>query len=254
MVTMRDGTEVGDSRLGRLIQFDERSRAYRVMDKIAVKVPRSYTWRQDVPVVNQGNIGACVAFGTGNEVLGRPAPLAWPELLTQNFLLTAYCAAQRIDPWAGTDEVCHLYGGRESPYYGGTAGLAGLKVFRNLGFFKEFRWAFGVEEGVIGVGRNGPAMCGTWWRADMNRPDSSGLIHYSGEYQGGHWYVISRVDVSGVLSWLDGKVRLRNSWGPSWGVQGEVDISIRDWGKALEEQGECAFAQHRTFKPRGLVV
>lgn len=253
MVTMRDGTEVEDVRLGRLPLFDPRSRDYPVMAAVKVKEPRSYTWSQQPPVVDQGPIGACVAFGTGNEALGRPGPLAWPTRLTREFLLDAYCAAQRIDPWPGTDEVCRTYGGNESPFYGGTAGLAGLKVFRDLGFFAEFRWAFGVEEAVIGVGRNGPAMCGTWWRADMGRPDSAGRVAYSGEYQGGHWYVICGVDVSGVDSWLDGQVRLRNSWGPGWGDDGEATLSVRDWGRALEEQGECAFAQRRTWKPAGLV-
>lgn len=251
---MRDGTEVDDPRLGRLELFDEASKGYGVMETIKVPVPRSYTWRlpEGVSVTDQGRIGACVAFGTGNEARGRPAPLAHPERLTTEFLLAAYCMAQRIDPWAGTDEVCRLHGGAEAPHYGGTAGLAGLKVFRNLGFFREFRWAFGVHQGVIGVGRNGPAMVGTHWRSAMSRPDSSGTIRYEGEYLGGHWYVICGVDVSGVSSWLDGKVRIRNSWGPDWGERGEASMSIRDWGRALEERGECAFAQRRTWKPKGL--
>lgn len=255
MVRMKDGTEVEDPRLGRLQEFDERSRNYPIMAAVSAPKPRSYTWRYDGSPVDQGNVGACVSYSIlGSASLARPAALPFDlsSKLNRAYMLSGYCDMQRIDPWAGVDEVCDAFGGIESPTYGGTSVLAGLKVAVERGHFKEYRWAFGIEQGAIGVGRNGPAILGTWWRGDMSRPDSSGLIRYSGSYEGGHAYLWAKVDISGVKNWLDGEAMILNSWGP-WGLNGWARIPLRDVAQSLDEQGECAFALKRKVRPRALV-
>lgn len=256
MATMKDGTEVEDVRLGRLQEFDERSRAYPVRAMIDVPEPRSYTWRQQRPVLDQGRVGACVTYGLGNEALTYPGEVALAEEyaanLSHDFLLRAYCQAQLIDPWPGTDNASVCGGIAEEPTYGGTSVLAGLKVFQRLGFFKEYRWAFGLEDAILGLGRNGPAVVGSWWYTGMFHPDSDGFITPTGSRAGGHLWMASAVDVSGVETWLDGEVEVRNSWGAGWGNNGHARLRIRDFGKLLEEWGECAFVQQRTWKPHGL--
>lgn len=257
MVKMKDGSDVQDERLGRLPEFDERSRAYPVRALVDAPEPRSYTWRQQAPPLDQGPVGACVAFGLGNEALSYPGEVALaPEMverLDREFLLRAYCQAQLIDPWPGTDNTAVCGPVAQEPTYGGTSVLAGLKVFQRLGFFKEYRWAFGLEDAVLGLGRNGPALIGSWWWTGMFRPDSDGFIAPTGSRAGGHLWMASGVDVTGVESWLDGEVRVRNSWGESWAQNGEARLRIRDLGKLLEERGECAFVQQRTWRPDGLL-
>lgn len=256
MFSMKDGTEADDPRLGRLREFDERSRNFPIRAVLEEPQFRSYTWRQQAPPLNQGDVGACVAYSLGNEALSYPGEVALaPEFaarLTDAFLLRAYCEAQRIDPWSGTDTrtVCGTLA--ESPAYGGTSELAGLKVFQRMGFYKEYRWAFSLEDAVLGLGFNGPALVGSWWWSDMFRPNAEGFVKPTGSRAGGHMYMLSAVDVSGSASWLDGKVRVRNSWGPGWGDGGEADLAIRDLGKLLDEEGECAFVLHRTWKPHAL--
>lgn len=247
MVRLKDGTEPDDARLGRLVDFDVRSRSWPVSAVLPTRVPRSYTWRMG-RALHQGDTSSCVSFMLGGQAVGRPAPLDRPERLSWSWLMARYCDMQAIDRWPGADRAC----GGAGPWYGGTSVLAGLKVFRGAGFFREFRWAFGVEDAVLGVGRNGPGLVGTWWRSGMSWPDSAGRIWWGGDWQGGHAYVVSAVDVSGVRSWLDGEVEVTNSWGPGWGREGRAWLKIRDFGAALEAQGECAFAQRRTWRPAGL--
>ena len=56
----------------RLVQFDERSRAFPIRALIdADAKPRSYTWQ--CPVwLDQGTEGACVGFGVSHEAAARP--------------------------------------------------------------------------------------------------------------------------------------------------------------------------------------
>lgn len=260
---MKDGTESGDSRLGRLREFDHQNYDYPIMAKVKEPrpEPRSYTWRGRHAPLDQGSVGACVVYGAGNEALAYPGEVAlaqeYAKRLTDEFLLRAYCMAQRRDPWPGTDErsVCGELT-ESGSNYGGTSTLAGLKVFRDLGFFTEFRWAFNVWEAIIGLGRNGPALVGSWWHEGMYEPDAEGFVEPTGQAVGGHLWMVSEVNVTGVEDWRDGYVTIRNSWG-YWGgragcAPGEAKLRIRDFEKLLEDDGECAFVQNRTWKPHGL--
>lgn len=202
-----------------------------------------------MPSLDQGPVGACVAYSIGNAALARPAPLKEPQRLDRQFLLNVYCSAQRSDPWSGTDAptICeHL---AQSPYYGGTSVLAGIKQYQQRGFFKEYRWAFSLDEAIVGIGRNGPAIVGTYWYSGLSNPSPDGRISVSGSRVGGHAYLICGVDITGHDNWLDGDVRVRNSWGTGWGDNGEATMSIRDLGRLLDEDGECVFFQERSTRP-----
>lgn len=210
--------------------------------------PRSYTWSTNTFALDQGNVGACVSYSMGNAALARPAPLKEPHRLDHRFLLDVYCSAQRNDPWAGTDAPTFCQHLAQSPYSGGTSVLAGIKQYQQRGFFEEYRWAFSLDEAIVGIGRNGPAIVGTYWYSGMFDA-SSGRVRVSGTPSGGHAYLICGVDVSGHSNWLDGDVRIRNSWGTGWGERGEASMSIRDLGRLLDEDGECAFFQKRSTSP-----
>ena len=212
--------------------------------------PRSYTWSTETPALDQGNVGACVSYSIGNASLARPAPLKEPHRLNHEFLLNVYCSAQRNDPWEGTDSPTFCEHLAQSPYYGGTSVLAGVKQYQQRGFFEEYRWAFSLDEAIVGIGRNGPAIVGTNWYSDMFTPRGPAAhISVGGSLSGGHAYLISGVNVSGHANWLDGDVKIRNSWGTGWGINGEAKMSIRDLGRLLDEDGECVFFQERSTEP-----
>jgi len=228
MPTLADGTEVSDSRLGRLKHFDERSRAFPVRAVIEEKKLRSFTWRC-LPNFDQGREGACVAFGIGHELAARPSEV---EGINYDGLIAIYHEAQRTDPWEGGS-----YPGA-SPRYDGTSVLAGVKVVQKQGYFSEYRWAFTFRDLQLGIGRNGPCVIGVDWRTGMFDTDSNGFIHATGQVEGGHCTLLRGVNIK--EKYFLG----RNSWGAGWGQGGDFKISFADMEK-LMSGGEFVFFQKR---------
>lgn len=236
MITLKDGSRVEDPRLGRIPSQDAKSRSFPIRALSASNAkPRSYTWRCN-EWFDQGREGACVGFAIGHELAARPAEIRGLnyDILVKDF----YWEAQKIDEWDGGS-----YPGA-SPQYAGTSVLAGLKVGKRLGYFEEYRWAFGIDDLIMGLGRNGPAVLGIPWFQSMYSPDSEGFIKPGGQLAGGHAILARAVNVNTEV------ITLRNSWGKEWGQNGDCYITFRDMEKMLtEEEGEAAFALQRKRKP-----
>ena len=245
---LRDGTEVNDPRLNCLISFDEKSRNYPIRTAAAPLILRSYTWAIPVLwVIDQYREGACVGLGITNELQCRPAPVNFADKThAEEFgRIVIYYGAQRDDEFEGG-----AYPGA-SPVMHGTSVLAGMKVAHRLGYFREFRWAFGLQDLVHGLGRNGPAVLGINWHRDMYTP-RNGWIYPTGSVVGRHAILARAVK----LFWLDERapkewdnvdltasyVILRNSWGPGWGERGDARITLINLDRLLIAQGEAVFA------------
>lgn len=255
MVTLKDGSEVEDVRLDRLLEFDERSRDYPIMATVGERLPRSYTWRikQDY-LIDQYREGACVGLAVTNELQARPAEVdLGSKSAAEEFGRSAiYYEAQKIDPWEGG-----AYPGA-SPRYEGTSVLAGVKIAQKMGYFKEYRWGFGLRDLVLGVGYHGPAIVGMWWYDTNYNPDERGYIYPRGNRVGGHAILVRAVriellDDNKGPTWdnidLDRSYfTIRNSWGV-WGYKdsGDCFVSLRDMGTWLSQRGEAVFALKRTI-------
>lgn len=225
-----DGSVVRDIKLDRIRRFDDRSRNYPIRQMVGHKKPRSYTWRC-YETLDQGNDGACVGFGVTHELIARPAEV---QGLNRKYAKEQiYWEAQKIDPWEGGS-----YPGAR-PFYEGSSVLAGVKVAKKLGWIEEYRWAFGLEDLMLGVGYNGPALIGVSWYANMMKPDSNNFIHPTGMDYGGHCLLVNAINVK------KGYFTLHNSWGSSWGDNGEAYITFRDMGILLDNYGEAVFFLHR---------
>lgn len=244
MAHLRDGTEVDDPRLDRLVDFDERSRQFPVRALIAEDKPaRSYTWNfapRDRAPLDQGPDGACVGFAWTHELQAKPAVLG--GLGKQFAYESVYLEAQKIDPWEGGE-----YPGA-SPRYSGTSVLAGAKVLHRKGYLDEYRWAFGRDDLVMAVGHQGPAIVGTNWYSGMSTPDEDDYARPTGSVLGGHAYLCLSVDFD------DGFFRCVNSWGPNWGgiddwvnwrdttinrLPGWFKIAFEDMDTLLADRGEA---------------
>jgi hypothetical protein len=233
-IRLKDGTRTRDPRLDRLIEFDEASRQFPIRALVARKRPRSMTWKLDIRL-DQGKEGACVGFGITHELAAAPSPV--PGLTAQYAREKIYWEAQKIDGQPGG-----AYPGAV-PVYEGTSVLAGLKTAQKLGWMDSYRWAFGIDDLILGVGHNGPAVLGIPWYQGMMTPDSKGVIRPTGKLSGGHCILTRGVDV------LHERFRLPNSWGRPWGIDGECFISFSDMDRLLHDDGEAAFFVGRHVKP-----
>ena len=233
MIPLKDGTETSDPRLNRLVQFDEKSRQYPVMATLGGLKPRSYTWAGG-PVLDQGPDGACVGFAMTHELAARPAVVKGrgPSFAKEK----VYWEAQKIDAWPGGS-----YPGA-SPRYEGTSVLAGIKMMQKMGYIKEYRWAFGLDDLVMAVGYKGPAVLGIPWYEGMYTPGHCGYIHIGGKMVGGHAILCRGVSVKNRT------FLLQNSWGPNWGKNGTALISWEDMDRLLHERGEAVIPTIRTKK------
>lgn len=224
-IQLKGGESTNDRRLDRVKQFDERSRAYPIRAALPSTKPRSYTWSCNV-FLDQGQEGACVGFSLAHELNARPVVVHVDADYARNQI---YREARKIDEWPGED-------------YEGTSVLAGAKILHNLGYFTEYRWAFGLDDLILAVGRHGPAVLGVNWYEGQFDPDPNGFIHVGGELAGGHAILCNGVNLKGRY------FTLHNSWGQDWGNNGECKISFEDIDRLLHEQGEVCVPVMRSKK------
>lgn len=218
-------------------RYDERSRNYSAVAGIEGRPLKSHHWHCDT-VLDQGKEGACVGFGWSAELVCKPKIV--PDI-HNDFAFNLYNRAKQLDDWTGED-------------YSGTSVLAGAKAVQehvNLNgepLVGEYRWAFGTEDVLRVIGHRGPVVLGVTWYDNMYEPDENNYIHAAGEVVGGHCILANGVhlvpldDSQPVLS-LDNvdldksRIVLHNSWGASWGNNGEARLTVRDLTALLDEQG-----------------
>lgn len=204
-----------DRVLDRLQEFDERSKGYPIRSTVADRVPRSYTWGCHAHH-DQGREGACVGFAWAHELTARPVV----EPTTEADALRLYRRAQMLDPWPGEA-------------YDGTSVLAGAKAVMERGGLISYRWAFSLEDLILAVGFNGPAVLGVNWYSGMWDVDTYGYLRVTGSVVGGHAILCRGVSVK-TESFL-----LHNSWGVGWGRNGTARITFDDMRRLLREDGEA---------------
>lgn len=221
-IILKDGTVTQDPRLDRIVEFDERSREYPIRTLVAGLAPRSNGY----PLTkwfNQGYEGACVGFSFAHEIAAEPQAAAWAD---ENFARRLYWKAQQLDQWPGG-----AYAGAD-PFYEGTSVISAAKHLKNSTLYKEYRWAFNLNDVVLALGYEGPGVLGCNWYEGMMNPDTNGFIKPTGAVVGGHAILIRGVDVDRKI------VRLTNSWGKNWGKSGDCFMTFADLETVLKDSGE----------------
>jgi len=205
-----------DPRLDRVPRFDDKSRQYPIRT-VAPARPRSYTWSLDA-VLDQGREGACTGFATVHEALARPCRV--PGLSTAD-ALAVYGRAKELDDFPPGTE--------------GSSVLAAVTAGCERGWYAEFRWAFGLDDLLVGLGK-GPAILGVNWYDSAYTPVEEGgdpYVRLAGPIAGGHAILARGLDVRRE------RVLLHNSWGKGWGRKGTAWISYADLDRLLREDGEA---------------
>jgi hypothetical protein len=208
-----------DGRLGRKLQLDARSLPYMVA-AADPRTLRSVHWPRLAPILDQGDLGACVGFAmTG--ALGSMPLAAFEQIAdavsagASDFARGLYSEATAIDPWEGA----------WPPEDTGTDGLSAAKVLKRRGLISSYRHATSLPALVTAL-QDGPVAMGMPWMNAFFEPSGAGaFVDLDPEWMdsglaGGHEVLITGVDLS-PSGQLSGAVfTVANSWSAGWGDHG----------------------------------
>lgn len=208
--------------LGRLVQHDERSRAYAF-----TATPRrltSVTHQSHIAVLDQGDLGSC----TGNATVGALGcdPYFPTETVTldETLAVKVYSLATTLDDYAGT----------YPPTDSGSSGLAAAKAAKQLGLISGYQHAFNVSAALAAL-QTGPLITGIDWYESFFTPSTKGLvgIQTGDKVAGGHEIAVTGYDDANQLVWFT------NSWSNTWGVKGRFCMTVATWSQLLSQDGDA---------------
>lgn len=227
------GTLMSDEEfLGRIEVIDERDKNYPLSNVLGEPqmgqtpdIPKRMWWDEGW-WGNQGSNPHCVAYG-------------WMHYLEDGPVIQDAVDENRSQPFYTPNDfynLCQIHDQWEGENYDGTSVRAGAKILKHVGVIKSYNWAENIDDVIKALKYIGPMVVGTRWYANMSKPNASGLIKPSGGAQGGHCYLLNGIDEE------LGLIRIKNSWGRSWGVDGRAYITIDDFEDLLNDGGEACIA------------
>jgi hypothetical protein len=248
-VTERDGRTF-DHRA----RFDPRSLNFRAAPRQTTMPATGRVWRHGA-VLDQGQEGACVGFGSAGAVAADPLHRSG---VTDTYARNWYKAAQRLDDWPGEA-------------YEGTSVLAGCLEGRRRKMWTGFRWAKHPAELAAGINddRLGPAIVGVQWSPDLYDVPASGLLDAGVKLDSdlGHCVLLfgyapawpdctpalrAELDAIGLARAAQ-KLQapgypLLNSWGPGWGDGGVALAPVQLVQRWVDARGEFGLPEGRSAK------
>lgn len=228
LLQLRDGSTTSDPRLGRLKQFDERSRSF----AYGIVAGQPYGTRVWLPLaaLDQLAEGTCVGHGFCHEANSTPLVPTKPR--THRDAVDWFDAAAAIDEFPGVNRS------------NGTSVLAGAKIGVKFGFFTGYRWAFTLDEVKAALFNEGPVVMGTDWLSGMYNTTQAGQLVVSGTTEGGHCWLVYGFVLKGDLNPLTGGPApediflMQNSWGLNWGIGGRAWMLASDYDWLRVNGGE----------------
>lgn len=200
---------------------DPRSRNWPVADLITDRTRNAARSWPVTPVQNQGADGACVGYAFAAAL----TPAALPADAIAGAAERIYAIAKTLDQFPGED-------------YSGTSVTAGAKAAQALGLMRGYRWAFGAEDVVATLGSVGPVVLGMYWTERMMHP-VNGVMSAEGATMGGHCTIANAYDPACEVAGGRPAIRIQNSYGTAWGIDGAAWLPVSDLITMLQRQGEA---------------
>lgn len=212
--------------LGRHVLHDAASRAYDAATLIS-GAPQiaSVIHECHIEPWDQGQIGDCTMNAALGVLMCDPFWQRGKWSFSEQDALRLYSEETRLDD--------SLIPGHYPPRDTGSTGLWSMKTLKNEGYITSYRHAFGLKT-ALQLLMQFPVSTGIPWYNSMFDPDRNHFIHLdaSSGIAGGHQVAVVGVDVAQQA------VRIRNSWGGSWGDGGYCWLSWGDWGALLKQHGD----------------
>ncbi len=184
------------------------------------KAPRTQYWAQG-RVLNQGSRPACEAFA----LVG-----SWLSATNQD-----------ITSREGNRLGRYIFNKGGDP--NGISGSDAMKIAKELGMARSWTWPQTVDELVDAVCYQGPT--NTCIRMNNQLADTTGREIQgpgSGEWQA-HAMVATAYLPYDKRSGRGPSLRLRNSWGPSWGLKGSAWMTVADLKRNLGPRPHVGYYQ-----------
>ncbi|MCA1839959.1 MAG: hypothetical protein ABR585_12540 [Gemmatimonadaceae bacterium] len=218
-----------DPRLGRHVHHDSRNRQYEHFTSSVFDLARTVQHHSNIPVLNQGNIGACAGFA-GAGLMGYDryfevlSPNRQAALKTSGDAtgLTFYHYATIKDSIRGT----------YPPDDTGSDGPSSCKGMTELSYANGYKHSFKWNTLLTAL-NVGPVMVGTtWYNSMFDAAGSEGTVNVDTRsgVAGGHEYVADGYD--------NNYVYFLNSWGTSYGKAGHFRIPVLQFQDLLADQGD----------------
>lgn len=230
-ITLRDGSITLDPRLDAIFDKDPGNFNYPAMAMLPEEpiVHQSKSWPSG-PVTDQGEEGACVGHGILGCAMCQPRAFV-PDVAPDTYAFELYHEIQDKDDWQGCSKGASCPVTPSPEAYSGTSTKAGGKVAVERGLFKEYRWAFGMDEMLTVLATIGPVVLAVPWFESMYQTDN-GLVVVSGKQVGRHCIYVPQVDFEA------GQVEWQNSWGLKYGKNGRARVPFPTLNQLLQAEGE----------------
>jgi hypothetical protein len=209
--------------------------------EVPVCVPLKEYMQYEVPILDQGQEGACTGFGlaTVAHFLLRRRKVVPDTINVSPWMF--YELARRYDEWPGENYEGSSARGAMKGWH--KHGVCAHKVFKSLtdsagrrltperlrdALRRPLGAYYRVNHKDLVAMHSAIAEVGVLYatstvHAGWNDVGKDGLIHPSNEIQGGHAFAIVAYDETGF--WI------QNSWGAQWGRKGFCQVTYDDWLK-----------------------
>lgn len=174
------------------------------------------------PVLDQGSSGHCVGFGFADWGNTLPVDDNYQDADGD----AIYYECKVID--------------REPQQEDGTYVRTGAKAMKKRGRLSAY--AFGsLSDAKTFLLNHGPVVFGIDWYDGMFTPDAQGVVRPTGNVAGGHGITAYGADATYCY--------LQNSWGTSWGRDGNCKITWADLAICMANGGEACAAVELPIAP-----